>query len=87
LALGGAARYDRGVRVALAAVLVVMLAGAAARADIYTYEDKEGVVHFTNVAPPRGEGHHWKVLYKTGPGKAGIISGAAGPTSFAGCAV
>jgi hypothetical protein len=63
-----------------------LLAATAARADIYTYEDKEGVVHFTNVAPPRGGGHHWKVLYKNGPGKAGIISGAAGPTSFAGCA-
>ena len=70
-------------------VLVLALVALAhpARADIYSYEDKEGVVHFTNVAPPRGGGHHWTVLYKTGPGKAGMISGAAGPTSFAGCAV
>ncbi|MDB4969407.1 MAG: Lytic transglycosylase catalytic [Myxococcales bacterium] len=67
-------------------VLLAALSGAA-RADIYSYEDKEGVVHFTNVAPPRGGGHQWKVLYKSGPGKAGVISGAAGPTSFAGCAV
>jgi soluble lytic murein transglycosylase-like protein len=64
----------------------VLLVAGAARADIYTYEDKEGVVHFTNVPPPSGGGHHWKVLYKSGPGKAGLISGAAGPTSFAGCA-
>ncbi|MGZ3429189.1 MAG: DUF4124 domain-containing protein, partial [Polyangia bacterium] len=33
-----------------------MIAGGVARADIYSYEDKEGVVHFTNVAPPRGGG-------------------------------
>src|SRR5205814_8880796 len=50
------------------------------------FEDSDGVVHFTNVAPARGGGLKWKVLYKTGPGKAGLISGAAGPTSFAGCA-
>jgi len=69
-------------------LLVAALVGlaATARADIYSFEDKDGVVHFTNMAPPRGGGHQWKVLYKTGPGKAGMISGAAGPTSFAGCA-
>src|SRR5437868_15507453 len=68
-------------------MLLFVLLAVDARADIYSYEDKEGVVHFTNVQPPRGEGHRWRVLYKTGPGRAGVISGAAGPTSFAGCAV
>jgi soluble lytic murein transglycosylase-like protein len=63
----------------------ILLALGVARADIYTYEDKDGVVHFTNLRPPSG-GHRWKVLYKTGPGKAGLVSGASGPTSFAGCA-
>jgi hypothetical protein len=72
------------VRAAL--ILASLVLASSARADIYTYEDKEGVVHFTNVPPPSGGGHRWKVLYKTGPGKAGMISGAAGPTSFAGCA-
>jgi hypothetical protein len=86
LAIGRGARYDRRVRLVFVALAVVCVS-AAARADIYSYEDKEGVVHFTNVPPPKGGGHQWKVLYKTGPGKAGIISGAAGPTSFAGCAV
>jgi soluble lytic murein transglycosylase-like protein len=66
-------------------VSLVLVAAAVARADIYTFEDKDGVVHFTNVKPASG-GRQWKVLYKTGPGKAGLISGAAGPTSFAGCA-
>jgi Transglycosylase SLT domain/Domain of unknown function (DUF4124) len=66
--------------------LVLLLLAPSVRADVYTYEDKNGVIHFTNVKPPSGGGHHWKVLYKSGPGKAGVISGAAGPTSFAGCA-
>jgi Transglycosylase SLT domain/Domain of unknown function (DUF4124) len=76
--------YDPSVRAST--ICALLLAASAARADIYTYEDKEGVVHFTNVAPPSGGGHRWRVLYKTGPGKAGLFSGAAGPTSFAGCA-
>jgi hypothetical protein len=69
------------------AVLLVLAVAQVARADIYSYEDKDGIVHFTNVAPPKGGGLRWKTLYKTGPGKAGLISGAAGPTSFAGCAL
>jgi hypothetical protein len=66
--------------------LAFLLLVSSARADVYTYEDKSGVIHFTNVKPASGAGQHWKVLYKSGPGKAGIISGAAPPTSFAGCA-
>jgi soluble lytic murein transglycosylase-like protein len=65
--------------------LCFLLLVSSVRADVYTYEDKDGVVHFTNLKPPSGGGQHWKVLYKAGPGKAGVISGAAGPTSFAGC--
>jgi len=57
-----------------------------ARADVFSYEDKDGVVHFTNVKPAGGKTHQWRVLYKNGPGKAGSVSGAAPPTSFAGCA-
>ena len=62
------------------------LLATVARADIYSYEDKDGIVHFTNLQHASGSGHKWEVLYKTGPGKAGSISGAAPPTSFAGCA-
>ncbi len=68
-----------------ASAVLVVLMSASASADLYTYEDKEGIIHFTNVAPAHGA-QHWKVLYKSGPGKASMISGAAGPTSFAGCA-
>jgi hypothetical protein len=63
----------------------ILLAGAAS-ADVFSYEDKDGVVHFTNVKPAGGHTQQWRVLYKSGPGKAGIMSGAAPPTSFAGCA-
>jgi soluble lytic murein transglycosylase-like protein len=77
-------RYDPGVLrwIGLALVLLPSLA----RADIWSYEDKDGVVHFTNV-PPRSGGHRWRVIYKVGPGKARTSTGAAPPTSFAGCAV
>ncbi len=79
------AGYDRRwMRVALVAALTAV--PLVARADVYSYEDKDGVVHFTNVRPAGGASHQWKVLYKSGPGKAGFVSGATPPTSFAGCA-
>ena len=80
--------YDHAVmRVRCAIVLGALLCGGSlARADVYSYEDKDGTVHFTNVRPVGGNTHQWKTLYKNGPGKAGAISGAAPPTSFAGCA-
>src|SRR5262249_19038300 len=69
-------------------LLLLLVLPAGARADIYSYEDKGGVVHFTNLAPPSGKGAlHWKVLYRTGPGRAAFVSGAAPPTTFAGCAL
>ena len=55
-------------------------------ADIYSYEDKEGVIHFTNVTPAGGAGSKWRVIYKTGPGKAMAVSGAAS-SSYAQCRV
>jgi len=54
-------------RVALLAGCVALLTPAASRADIYSYIDAEGVVHFTNLARP---GKKWKRVMKTGPGKA-----------------
>ena len=55
-------------------VLTVLLAFAAgpARADIYSYIDAEGVVHFTNFARP---GKKWKRIMRTGPGKAAAARG------------
>jgi len=52
--------------------LAAALAPAAARADIWSYTDSAGVVHFTNLGPRRG----WKRIYKTGPGKAAAIRGS-----------
>ncbi|MEO6954126.1 MAG: lytic transglycosylase domain-containing protein [Polyangia bacterium] len=69
-----------------ASVALGALAPRVARADVFSYEDKDGVIHFTNLKPQGANAHQWKSLYKTGPGKAGIFSGAAPPTSFAGCA-
>jgi hypothetical protein len=50
-----------------------------ARADMYTYTDAEGVVHFTNIEPRGQERRRWKVAFRTGPGKAGAIRGAGAP--------
>jgi soluble lytic murein transglycosylase-like protein len=59
-------------------VAAALLFAIPARADIYTYQDKDGVIHFTNVPPPGGaKGARWKVLYKNGPGKAASLSGAS----------
>jgi soluble lytic murein transglycosylase-like protein len=50
-----------------------------AAADIYSFEDKDGVVHFTNLTPPKSSG--WKRLARFGPGRAATVSGS----SIAGC--
>jgi soluble lytic murein transglycosylase-like protein len=67
-------------------LMMLVLVPALAQADIYTFEDQQGVVHLTNVRPTQRGVRHFQVLYKAGPGKAGLVSGAAPPTSFAGCA-
>lgn len=53
------------------------------RADMYTYTDSDGVVHFTNIEPKGQERRKWRVLFKTGPGKSGAVRGAGAPG--AGC--
>jgi soluble lytic murein transglycosylase-like protein len=58
----------------LATLLVIFLASAA-RADMYTYTDRDGVMHFTNITPRGKDRAKWKVLYKTGPGKSAAIRG------------
>lgn len=70
---------------ALRTFLVGVLAAAglwttAARADLWSYEDA-GNVYFTNI-PPQGQGaHKWRVVSRSGPGKAQTVSG----TGPAGC--
>ena len=67
----------------LVVLLLLALAAPAAAGpeSIYFYEDKDGVIHFTNVTPPSGTSTKWKRL-PSGPGKASSISGAS---SYAGC--
>jgi soluble lytic murein transglycosylase-like protein len=60
------------------AVVVLLLAVivAPARADVWTYTDRDGVIHFTNIPEKTRGDRRWKVLYKTGPGKAAAIRGS-----------
>lgn len=61
-------------------VLLSLMAGGVARADIYSYVGADGTVHFTNVEPQGEHTKKWKKIYKTGPGKAAAVRG-----SCAGC--
>lgn len=58
----------------LISLLVLALPSREGRADIYSYIDAEGVVHFTNMPRP---GKKWKRIMKTGPGKAAAGRGAS----------
>lgn len=58
-----------------------LLGPGQAKADIWSYEE-DGVIHFTNIPPSGSHSHKWKVEWKSGPGKASVVSGTAGP---AGC--
>ena len=53
------------------AVAAGALTGASviesARADIYSYTDQDGVVHFTNVKPRGGGGGQWKKVLDSAP--------------------
>lgn len=74
-------------------VLANVSAPRTARADVWSYEDDSGVVHFTNIAPKGRGAHRWQSVYKAGPGKAATVSaaigavasGAAGSSSYPGC--
>jgi soluble lytic murein transglycosylase-like protein len=58
----------------VAAALVPLLLALPAHADIYSYIDADGVVHFTNMSRP---GKKWKRVMKTGPGKAAAPRGTS----------
>jgi hypothetical protein len=62
------------VRRLLAFVLLTAFA-LPAGADMYTYTDGDGTIHFTNIAPRGRDRKKWKVLFKTGPGKAAAVRG------------
>jgi soluble lytic murein transglycosylase-like protein len=60
-----------------AGVLAALIgAPAVARADIYSYTDRDGVVHFTNIKPRRAESRRWKkVMDEQAVGKAAARRG------------
>lgn len=69
--VSGSARSLRFIRLAAISLLVASAgAPAPAQADIYSYIDKRGVVHFTNIPRPEKK---WRRLMRTGPGKAQVI--------------
>ena len=60
------------------------------RADVWSYEDQDGVIHFTNIQPQGNKSHRWQVVYRSGPGKAQDVSpalgqGVSGGSSYPGC--
>lgn len=63
--------------------LALLLVGGRVHADgkMYEWEDKDGVVHFSNVKPPRATGA--KVFSESGPGRGQVVGGS----SYAGCRV
>ncbi len=63
------------VLLAAAVALAVVAPVGHARADMYSYRDANGVLHFTNIKPRGADRKKWKVLFKTGPGKAAAIRG------------
>ncbi len=60
----------------LCVLAVVTMCGAVARADIYSYTDKDGIIHFTNITPKGAAKKQWTRVAKTGPGKAAAARGS-----------
>jgi hypothetical protein len=59
----------------VACALLFLASASTAHADIWVRKDSTGVLHFTNITPARGG---WQKVYKTGPGKAEVVSGTVG---------
>jgi len=58
-------------------ITALLLTSSTARADMYSYTDKDGVIHFTNIKPKGRDRGRWKTLFKTAPsGKGAAIRGS-----------
>lgn len=62
----------------LTAITIFLLTTSSARGNIYTYKDKNGRYRFTNIKPRGKNARKWKILYKTGPGKASAVRKRSG---------
>jgi soluble lytic murein transglycosylase-like protein len=51
--------------IAAFAVLVAVWCGATARADIFSYTDKDGTIHFTNLRPQGRDKGKYKIYMRT----------------------
>ncbi len=60
----------------LIAFTPLLLWAPPALADIYTYIDKDGTIHYTNLKGKVRGRKKWKKVMKTGPGKASAVRGA-----------
>lgn len=70
----------------LRAAMLVLWTHGAAWGDVWSYEDKDGVLHLTNIRPGAGP-QRWKQISRSGPGKAQTLSGAiAAPETKQGAA-
>lgn len=62
----------------LIALVTLSLWAPDALGDIYSYIDKDGTIHYTNLKRKVKGRKKWKRVMKSGPGKAGAIRGARG---------
>jgi hypothetical protein len=71
---GGCAGYDFAVRLVVA-MLALLLVDSAAFADVYSWTDDDGVVHFTNIKPRGGK---WKKVLLSEPDRGTKASAQRG---------
>ncbi|MBA2540078.1 MAG: lytic transglycosylase domain-containing protein [Deltaproteobacteria bacterium] len=55
------------VRSVVAGALALAVAGGHSSADVYSWTDDEGVVHFTNIKPSGGQGGKWRKVLVSEP--------------------
>jgi soluble lytic murein transglycosylase-like protein len=79
--MSAASRFRPLIAFALVAAAVVAFAPDA-RADIYSYVDENGILHFTNLPAPKGKSEPWKLYAKSKDPKSS--GGSFNPHPFGG---
>ena len=62
------------MRRVVTALMLVAVFGVAARGDVYSWTDDDGVVHFTNIKPKGGGGGKWRKVLDSAPPKGSKAS-------------